>query len=434
MCVDSRSWGKFDGAGRMIGRRAKPSTVPVDKPKGFDDFELRLGDLMRGERATLGKSLLDVQRELKIKATYIAAIENCDVSAFETPGFIAGYVRSYARYLGMEPDLAFQRFCAEAGFTVAHGMSAAASSPEITAKRSLKESNDPLFSPNASFIPRSEGFLSRVEPGAVGSLLVLAALIGAIGYGGWSVLQEVQRVQLAPVDQAPEVAVEIDPLAGVEPAPVLAASEVPAEGTDLASVDPVQAAANDSLQAGPVLTTDRLSRPQALDVPVLTARDGPIAAIDPRANGTMAAVADNQIATAVDAAVTEAVGDEVQVVAQAAPLEILAVRPSWVRVQSADGTILFEKILDAGERYAVPQLEAPALLRAGNSGSVYFNVAGKTYGPAAAGASVVKNVALSPDAVTQNFALADLTGDADLAQYVNVAEATTEPLVNPLSE
>ena len=67
----------------MIGWRSKPSTAGVDKPKGFDDFELRLGDLMRGERATLGKSLLDVQRELKIKATYIAAIENADVSAIE---------------------------------------------------------------------------------------------------------------------------------------------------------------------------------------------------------------------------------------------------------------------------------------------------------------------------------------------------------------
>ena len=114
----------------MIGRRFKTPASEADKPKGFDDFELRLGDLMRGERATLGKSLLDIQRELKIKATYIAAIENADVSAFETQGFVAGYVRSYARYLGMEPDVAFQRFCTEAGFTVAHGMSAAASSPE----------------------------------------------------------------------------------------------------------------------------------------------------------------------------------------------------------------------------------------------------------------------------------------------------------------
>jgi hypothetical protein len=64
----------------MIGWRSKPQATEEEKPKGFDDFELRLGDLMRGERATLGKSLLDVQRELKIKATYIAAIENADVS------------------------------------------------------------------------------------------------------------------------------------------------------------------------------------------------------------------------------------------------------------------------------------------------------------------------------------------------------------------
>ena len=87
----------------MIGRRAKPAVTEADKPKGFDDFELRLGDVMRGERATLSKSLLDVQRELRIKASHIAAIENCDVSAFETPSFIAGYVRSYARYLGLDP-------------------------------------------------------------------------------------------------------------------------------------------------------------------------------------------------------------------------------------------------------------------------------------------------------------------------------------------
>ena len=123
----------------MIGRRFRPSTVEIDKPKGFDDFDLRLGDLMRGERATMGKSLLDVQRDLKIKATYIAAIENADVSAFETQGFIAGYVRSYARYLGMDSDWAFAKFCQEANFTVAHGMSAAASSSTLVKQRAAQE-------------------------------------------------------------------------------------------------------------------------------------------------------------------------------------------------------------------------------------------------------------------------------------------------------
>ena len=57
----------------------------MSEPKGFDDYEVRLGDLLRGERATLGKSLMDVQRELRINANYISAIENCDYGAFERP-------------------------------------------------------------------------------------------------------------------------------------------------------------------------------------------------------------------------------------------------------------------------------------------------------------------------------------------------------------
>ena len=164
----------------MIGRRAKTPAPEIDKPKGFDDFDLRLGDLMRGERATLGKSLLDIQRELKIKATYIAAIENADISAFETPGFIAGNVRSYARYLGMDPDWAFQRFCLEANFEVAHGMSAAASSATLNAMRARQmtgETADSLGDLNPSFIPRHDSFFSRVEPGALGSVAVLLSLI-----------------------------------------------------------------------------------------------------------------------------------------------------------------------------------------------------------------------------------------------------------------
>ena len=81
----------------MIGMRAS-ATADDSKQDGganaaapgFDDFEMRLGDIMRGERATMGKSLLDVQRELRIRASYVAAIENCDISAFDAPSFISG--------------------------------------------------------------------------------------------------------------------------------------------------------------------------------------------------------------------------------------------------------------------------------------------------------------------------------------------------------
>ena len=49
----------------MIRLPAKAAPQRDDSaPTGGDggEFETRLGDLMRGERATMGKSLLDVQR------------------------------------------------------------------------------------------------------------------------------------------------------------------------------------------------------------------------------------------------------------------------------------------------------------------------------------------------------------------------------------
>lgn len=410
----------------MIWGRKKPSAADAEKPKGFDDFELRLGDVMRGERATLGKSLLDVQRELKIKATYIAAIENCDLSAFESQGFVAGYVRSYARYLGMDPELAFKRFCAESGFEVAHGMSAAAAQTVVKATRTQAagaDFRDPLANPNALFVPRHESWLHRVEPGAVGSLLVLVALTGALGYGGWSVLREVQRVQLAPVDEAPMVVAEVDPLSNMQPLAPVGRVE-PGMASDLAANDPAP-------QPGSPELLNRMRRPEALDVPVFVSRDGPIASIDPRQVGAYAGQGGTQpvAATLAEAgAAQQQAVDQIQVVAEAKPgVEVLAVRPSWVRVSSADGSVLFEKILDAGERYAVPAMEQAATLRSGNSGSVYFLVNGQAFGPAAPGPQVVKNVELTEEALKQKYAVADLSDDADLARIVNVAEVVTPP-------
>jgi hypothetical protein len=396
----------------MIGRWGKATVPEVAKSKGFDDFDLRLGDLMRGERATLGKSLLDVQRELKIKATYIAAIENADVGAFETPGFIAGYVRSYARYLGMEPEHAFARFCTESGFAVAHGMSAAASTASMVAQRARTQGvigGDPFANPNASFVPRVESAFSRIEPGAVGSVTVLVALLVGLGYGGWSMLQEVQRVQLAPVNEAPAVVAEIDPLGNID-GQATSLRSAPAGLTDASDIA--------GFSADPL----ELYRSDALEVPVMTARDGPISAINPRLTGVMA-----QNGAAVEPLTADgaAAVDDIQVLAEAKGVEIMAVRPAWVRVSALDGTVIFEKILDAGETYSVPPLAQAPILRSGNSGSVYFVVGGKTIGPAAPDAQVVKNVSLEAASLMASYLEADPTADADLAKFV--ASAQTAP-------
>jgi hypothetical protein len=407
----------------MIGRKTTKIIVDTVEHKAFDDFELRLGDMMRGERATLGKSLLDVQRELRIKASYIAAIENVDPKVFDTPGFIAGYVRSYARYLNMDPDRAFAAFCAESGFSVAHGMSAEASVVKKTSRedRLARVLGGDIFSkPNTPFVPTGETMLSRIEPGAIGSMLVLLGLIGAIGFCGYSVLQEVQRVQVSPVDQTPVVLADLDPLNG-------AVITAPIAGSINSSVPQV-------LNTPRANALDRLYRPQALDVPVLVARDAPIANIDPRSNGSFAAIAvlnsDSGLIVGINGALAEANGQTVpQVVEGLAPaLQMVAAYPSWVRVQSADGTVIFESIMEKGDTWTVPATVEPATLRTGESGAIYFAMAGDCYGPAGARGSVTSNLPLHQQALAELYEPAPTTAESVLGRMVADLSA-----LNPLS-
>ncbi|MDA7966814.1 helix-turn-helix domain-containing protein [Ruegeria sp.] len=402
----------------MIGRRSqRDSEEDTDvRPKGFDDYEVRLGDVMRGERATMGKSLLDVQRELRIKANYIAAIENCDPDAFDTPGFIAGYVRSYARYLGMNPDETFATFCEESGFEVAHGMSAEASvvrkSPGGLPARGPM-GRDPFISPNTPFVPGKQSLVSQIEPRAIGSSLVLLAVIGGIGYGGWSVLNRIQQVQVSPVEQAPVVLTDLDPLD---------AARVQVDESETASADLPSAEA-----------LDRLYRPQALDVPVLVARDAPISTLDPRTVGTFRPPEPPKLEVAeVHTVERPALPQVVEQIDTS--LKIVAVSPAWMRVTAADGSIIFEGTLgtvEHGNVYEIPLTEEPPQLRAGASGSVYFSMNGEHYGPAGAPGTVAKGVVLSKDAVSETYAIADLEAEQNSALKQLVAELQTQATEAP---
>jgi hypothetical protein len=164
-----------------------------------------------------------------------------------------------------------------------------------------------------------------------------------------------------------------------------------------------------------------------LDVPILAARDAPIGTLSPGGLGAVAPsfepapeINDEILA---DADLSEELSP-VQVIEDTPPeIVLFAVRPSWVRVRGSDGTVLFEKILDAGEQYVLPQTEEPPVLRAGNAGSVYFSVNGETFGPAGDGPAVVKNLDLSADSLLASFQPADPSEDADLARFFAVAQA-----------
>lgn len=395
------------GSKKKRPEKEEPAAAP--KLKGFDDYDLRLGDVMRGERATLGISLLDVQRELKIKANYIVAIENADPTAFKTPGFISGYVRSYARYLGLDPEWAYSAFCAESGFRLSHELSSDAASP-VSAERPARREPEvapgeppvqrerPSESAGVPFFPSGEAFMPRVNLGAIRSTAVLVALIGGLCYGGWKVLLEVQRVQIGLADPTADALPEVAPSDPVSP-----------DSVGLRNAPGVEGARAEAL--------DRLYRTQALDLPVLTARDGPIAAIDPASIGALAS--GGSTGREVSASGASGGAEPVEQVAEkevALDVAVFAVRPSWVRVEAADGATLFETILDAGDRYVVPPtLEQPPVLRTGNATAIYFEVDGRNYGPASDGPSVIKDLPLVGEMLIEAFAAADRSKDSDLA-------------------
>jgi hypothetical protein len=396
---------------------APPST---SKPKfdGYDMFDVPLGDLMRGERATLGKSLLDVERELRIRATYIAAIENGDIGAFQSAGFIAGYVRSYARYLGMEPEWTFQRFCDETGFRGIHGGPAAQRTPSRLAEPSplRVDPNDVMRRAPKMLAPAPEPWLSRLEPGALTSIAVLLVLAAGISYGAWAILHDVQRLSIAPVDEAPAPLAQLDPLAG--------ASE---EAFDMAQgFDIAVPGAEDA---------GRLYRPEPLQTPVLAPRDEAIATLDPDEVGTLSTLRQSGRQSGATGLAEARQG--VPVARPTAPVQVtevvtrdevlvFAVRPTWIQITSANGTTLFEGTLNAGDSWVLPESDAPPLLRSGNSGSLYFAVNGVTLGPAGTGASIVRDVELSADALSSNFAMAVSGADPDLPEVAELVLGTAE--------
>lgn len=417
----------------MIGLRADSgveTAVSQAVSSSFDEFDTKLGDLMRGERATMGKSLLDVQRDLRIRASYIAAIENADLSAFDAPSFISGYVRSYARYLHMDPEQSFATFCKETGFVPAQGFGAVAVETKDDGKNAATGRGG-FEGARALYLPQPESFWSSIEPRAIGSLLVLVLLVVGLGYGGVSVLREVQKVSLSPIEEMPGIVAALDPTQEVS---YFSGDEVLA--VNLPRPD----------------LSDLTFRPQILETPALTARDTPISAIDPQLatvteplqsppvqpDHPQSEVQLTQVSREGGAAFGPSIPNQAAMTQSGENVEILAVRPAWVRVTAADGTVLLEKTLDAGERYNLPELSEPAQLRTGNSGAVYFVVSGQTVGPAAPGVQVIKKVELSPEALTGRYAAADLSKDSDLAKMVTFASAQdslpVENLDNPAQQ
>jgi len=352
--------------------------------KGYDSYTVTLGDKLRGERATLGKTLEDVERETRLRIEFLLGIENADISAFPAPSFIAGYVRSYASHLNMDPEECFVQFCKESGFIGLQSQINGTKKNKVV--KATKHLDDPILNPQIPKNKIQNGKFNNFSISGLFSLTALLILIFGLGYGGVTVLNEVQKVNLSPLNQLPSIKTNTSTLSN--------------ENSFFEKIN------TNNLNIASNADLENLYRPTELILPLLTPRDGPISAIDPSSSGVYAQEDKSLIDLEIETSTFKITQAPQVTEKEPKAIYVIAQKPAWVRIFEPNGNILFENILDTGQRYKVPKSAKSAMLRAGNSGFVYLMIGDDFYGPLGTSTGVAKKVNLQSEMIIENYELA----------------------------
>lgn len=352
--------------------------------KGYDSYTVTLGDKLRGERATLGKTLEDVERETRLRIEFLLGIENADISAFPAPSFIAGYVRSYASHLNMDPEECFIQFCKESGFIGLQSQINGTKKNKVV--KATKHLDDPILNPQIPKNKIQNGKFNNFSISGLFSLTALLILIFGLGYGGVTVLNEVQKVNLSPLNQLPSIKTNTSTLSN--------------ENSFFEKIN------TNNLNIASNADIENLYRPTELILPLLTPRDGPISAIDPSSSGVYAQEDKSLIDLEIETSTFKITQAPQVTEKEPKAIYVIAQKPAWVRIFEPNGNILFENILDTGQRYKVPKSAKSAMLRAGNSGFVYLMIGDDFYGPLGTSTGVAKKVNLQSEMIIENYELA----------------------------
>lgn len=140
-----------------------------------------LGAALRAARESLGLSVEDIAQATRVRAVHVAALESLDLDALPARPFVIGYVRAYARALGLETESVVDRFRAE-----------------------LPPADDELRAPGGlrgQFRGRGLGRL------AIGAALLVAAVVA------WNITRHISANPRRPMTTAHRVA-PVGPIAG----------------------------------------------------------------------------------------------------------------------------------------------------------------------------------------------------------------------------
>ena len=297
----------------------------------------RAGADLRAARERLGWLPEEVAAGLRIRRSYIEALEQGRIDLLPGNAYALGFLRTYASSLGLEPEEMVRRFKSEAA--------------EVTAKTEL-------------------AFPAPVpERGWPAGAVVLLGLVLAVGaYAGWYRLSGEGRLPAETVaipERLAPLAEQALPPAPEPPKQVAVATPAPAPAPDPAP--PVPSISPTSAAAAPVL-------PQAATA---LASLGPSSA---------------EAATRPPASLQPST-DQPRVVLHASA-------DAWVQVRDKSGQILLNRILHAGDTWPVPP-RPNLLLTTGNAGGTELVVDGSATGVLGNTGVVRRDLPLDPDLIKE---------------------------------
>lgn len=337
-----------------------PGSTPFDNVQepGGEDAAVLIGRELRAARQRRGEDLYDAAGLLRIKPSYLHALEEGDHAALPGMPYLSGFLRSYAEHLGLDAHKLVWRL---------KGACPATRAPA------------PLPRP----VPSAE----ERRP----SLVILTAILvlcGA-GYGGWSYLASQIEPPVEAVAEAPVVLPVIT--AAQEPPPAPPAVAAPPD-----ALPPLPAPVAAPLPAGqagqPTVAAAALppSGPAAADVPPAAA-PAPVEAAAVQTAAPVATAAAEADEGRPNPGVGAAIAGEARVV-------LVATEPAWIQIRSADRQFSRSRLMEAGERFLLPE-RGDLALWTGNAGGLQVMVDGVELAPLGPRGAVLRNIPLDPAAL-----------------------------------
>jgi cytoskeleton protein RodZ len=86
------------------------------------DYTRSVGELLKSTRESKKLTLNDVHQDTKMTIPVLRALEQDDFSPFESEIYLKGFLKTYAKYLGIDPDAAVKKLDEQRGTAVAAGV------------------------------------------------------------------------------------------------------------------------------------------------------------------------------------------------------------------------------------------------------------------------------------------------------------------------